>query len=85
MSRQSALTSTPSRLTRRGFLIAMSAAGAAFGFPRLSGAEAVLAASGDGGTASGHVFEPSLWYQVDSDGKVNINITRAEMGQHIGT
>src|SRR5262249_56396935 len=30
-------------------------------------------------------FEPTIWYSVDRDGIVTVNITRAEMGQHIGT
>lgn len=72
-------------LTRRGFLVAMSAAGAAFGFPSVSDAAARFAASADATPPSGQVFEPSLWYAIDGTGRVNVNITRAEMGQHIGT
>src|SRR5262249_49522900 len=30
-------------------------------------------------------FEPTIWYSVDHDGIVTVNIIRAEMGQHIGT
>src|SRR5262249_61911639 len=30
-------------------------------------------------------FKPTIWYSVDRDGIVTVNITRAEMGQHIGT
>ena len=30
-------------------------------------------------------FEPTIWYSVDRSGIVTVNITRAEMGQHIGT
>jgi hypothetical protein len=30
-------------------------------------------------------FEPTIWYSVDRDGIVTVNIARAEMGQHIGT
>jgi len=30
-------------------------------------------------------FEPTIWYGLGRDGIVTVNITRAEMGQHIGT
>nr|WP_321506273.1 molybdopterin cofactor-binding domain-containing protein [uncultured Celeribacter sp.] len=73
-------------LTRRGFLISMTATGAAFGFPR-AGLAAMDPAAADGVPAApvGAVYEPSLWYSIDGDGKVNVNIIRAEMGQHVGT
>jgi CO/xanthine dehydrogenase Mo-binding subunit len=30
-------------------------------------------------------FSPTLWFEIDEAGKVLINITKAEMGQHVGT
>lgn len=74
------------QMTRRGFLIAMTATGATFGFPAVSRAGMDPAAD-DGApvTANGQRFEPSLWYWIDGDGTVNVNIVRAEMGQHVGT
>lgn len=77
---------TSTDMTRRGFLISMAAAGAAFGFP-LSATAAMDPAVDDGSplSAAGQKFEPSLWYWIDTDGQVNVNITRAEMGQHVGT
>ena len=65
-------------LSRRGFLIGMVGAGLAFGF---APAEALSKASS--GSAKG--FEPTIWYSIDGDGVVTVNIIRAEMGQHIGT
>jgi CO/xanthine dehydrogenase Mo-binding subunit len=65
-------------LPRRGFLIGMVGAGLAFGF---APAEALSKASS--GSAKG--FEPTIWYSIDGDGVVAVNIIRAEMGQHIGT
>ena len=50
----------------------------AFGF---APAEALSEASS--GSAKG--FEPTIWYSIDGDGVVTVNIIRAEMGQHIGT
>ena len=65
-------------LSRRGFLIGMVGAGLAFGF---APAEALSEASP--GSAKG--FEPTIWYSIDGDGVVTVNVIRAEMGQHIGT
>jgi isoquinoline 1-oxidoreductase beta subunit len=65
-------------LPRRGFLIGMVGAGLAFGF---APAEALSKASS--GSAKG--FEPTIWYSIDGDGVVAVNIIRAEMGQNIGT
>jgi CO/xanthine dehydrogenase Mo-binding subunit len=31
------------------------------------------------------LFEPTIWYSIDRDGVVSVNIIRAEMGQHVGT
>ena len=31
------------------------------------------------------IFEPTIWYSIDSNGAVTVSITRAEMGQHVGT
>jgi CO/xanthine dehydrogenase Mo-binding subunit len=66
-----------SALSRRAFLVGLSGA-VTFGFvPREGTAQ-------ESGSASGP-FEPTIWYSVDRDGIVTVNITRAEMGQHIGT
>lgn len=66
-------------VTRRGFLIGASAAGFAFGFTR-----SALAATADAAPAES-AFEPTIWYSMDRDGIVTVNIIRAEMGQHVGT
>ncbi len=65
-------------LSRRGFLIGMVGAGLAFGF---APTEALSEASSE----SAKRFEPTIWYSIDGDGVVTVNIIRAEMGQHIGT
>jgi isoquinoline 1-oxidoreductase subunit beta len=61
-------------LSRRDFLIGMAGAAVAFGFAR---AGAVAAAT--------PAFDPTIWYSIDRDGIVTVNIIRAEMGQHVGT
>jgi isoquinoline 1-oxidoreductase beta subunit len=77
---------TQSQMTRRGFLVSMTATGVAFGFPNASSA-AMNPEVPDGTliTPNGQAFEPSMWYWIDADGRVNVNIIRAEMGQHVGT
>lgn len=78
--------SRESGLSRRGFLVSMCAAGAVFGFP-CAGLAAMDPAM-PGGTpieAAGARYEPAIWYWIDSEGRINVNIIRAEMGQHVGT
>ncbi|ACB96924.1 xanthine dehydrogenase family protein molybdopterin-binding subunit [Beijerinckia indica] len=72
--------------SRRSFLVTMAGASLAFGFTRGAGA-AIDPATADGvpPNAVGTLFEPSLWYSIDSTGTVTVNIIRAEMGQHVGT
>ena len=64
--------------SRRGFLIGMAGACCAFGFSTAEAASPSLAAAPSD-------FEPTIWYSIDRDGIVTVNIIRAEMGQHVGT
>ena len=66
-------------LSRRGFLIGAAGAGFAFGFVK-----AGFAAT-DPTAPAQRAFEPAIWYRIDPDGIVTVNIVRAEMGQHVGT
>jgi isoquinoline 1-oxidoreductase beta subunit len=66
-------------LSRRGFLIGAAGASLAFGF-----AKPGLAAS-DPTVPVQAAFEPTIWYRIDREGIVTVNIIRAEMGQHVGT
>src|SRR6476619_3872006 len=72
---------TPSAATRREFLVrsAATAAGAflSIGLPDLgSGAAVAQPMAG---------YTPSIWFTLTPDGKVNMHIVKAEMGQHVGT
>jgi CO/xanthine dehydrogenase Mo-binding subunit len=80
-------TSTPaSLLSRRNFLIASTGAGLAFGFAALVDAATDPAVPGGVPLAkTGPSFEPTLWFAIDGEGIVTVNIIRAEMGQHVGT
>ncbi|MEB0133925.1 molybdopterin-dependent oxidoreductase [Actimicrobium sp. CCC2.4] len=68
-------------LTRRSFMIA--AAGTGFTMAFLSPTLAL--AAGQAGSADAPVFDPTIWFRIDRDGIVTVNIAKAEMGQHIGT
>ena len=74
-----------SGISRRGFLIAMTATGVSFGFPRAMAAIDPATPSGNVLPDAAEVYQPSLWYSIDSAGKIKVNIIRAEMGQHVGT
>ena len=65
-----------SALSRRAFLVGLAGTAITFGFAPAEGTAEELGAS---------PFEPTIWYSVDRSGIVTVNITRAEMGQHIGT
>jgi CO/xanthine dehydrogenase Mo-binding subunit len=69
-----------STMSRRGFLIGAAGAGFIFAFARSPDALAAPAKS----LAEG-AFEPTIWYQIQKDGRIVVNIAEAEMGQHIGT
>ena len=62
-------------LSRRGFLVGMSAAGLVCGFAPPAGAATSAAAA----------FDPSVWYSVGADGIVTVNVAKADMGQHIAS
>jgi CO/xanthine dehydrogenase Mo-binding subunit len=67
-------------LSRRGFLIGAAGTGFTLAFARTG------SALSDPAAAVAHtLFEPTIWYHMDRDGLVTVNIIRAEMGQHIGT
>ena len=77
----------PSSLGRRGFLIAAAGTGFTLAFLRadssLAAGKAVSASAAK--PAAAPVFDPSIWFAIDRDGIVTVNIAKAEMGQHIGT
>src|ERR1043166_42689 len=63
-------------LSRRSFLVGMAGTAVTFAFTPGQG---IAQESGSS------PFEPTIWYSLDRDGIVTVNIVRAEMGQHIGT
>jgi isoquinoline 1-oxidoreductase subunit beta len=67
-------------LSRRGFLIGATSTGFTLAFARAAWAVADPTAA-----VASKLFEPTIWYHLDRDGVVTVNIIRAEMGQHVGT
>ncbi len=73
-------------VTRRSFLATSAGAGLVMGLgvvlPGCSSDQAVDEMAIDGASIS---FSPAVWLEVDGNGKVLVNIAKAEMGQHVGT
>src|SRR5579864_8342210 len=67
-------------LSRRGFLIGAAGTGFTLAFARTA-----LAVADPAAAVAGKLFEPTIWYHIDREGLVTVNVIRAEMGQHIGT
>ncbi|NIV49892.1 MAG: molybdopterin-dependent oxidoreductase, partial [Gammaproteobacteria bacterium] len=74
------------KITRRSFLATSAGAGLVMGLgvvlPGCSREQAVDEMAADGASLS---FSPAVWFEVDGNGKVLVNIAKAEMGQHVGT
>ena len=69
-----------SDVSRRGFLVGSLAVGTltmGYGLLPAVGGLAEAKAAGN--------FAPNIWFTMDEAGKVIVNITKAEMGQHVGT
>lgn len=65
---------------RRGFLIGSLSAGVmtvGYGLLPAEGATSAIQPAAP--------FSPTIWYEIDGDGVVTVNIAKAEMGQHVGT
>ena len=72
-------------LSRRNFLIATVETGIVLGYARSALAAVEFPLAAEHATAHGNLFEPTIWYSIDRNGRITVNIIRAEMGQHIGT
>ena len=63
-------------LSRRSFLVSAGAAGLVCGFGALPGLRRRSAAA---------PYDPSIWYGIDPDGLVTVNVGKADMGQHVAS
>jgi len=69
-----------SKFSRRGFMIGATSVGVTLAF-----VPAALLASDPAHALSANKFEPTIWYSIAPSGQITVNVTKAEMGQHIGT
>lgn len=74
------------KVTRRSFLATSAGAGLVMGLgvvlPGCSREQAVEEMAIDAASLS---FAPTVWFEMDGNGSVLVNIAKAEMGQHVGT
>jgi len=80
MNRIASSGKTGGGVSRRGFIIGATSAGATLAF-----VPSALLASKPAAAIEAKLFEPTVWYAIDLDGQIYVNITKAEMGQHVGT
>lgn len=73
-------------ISRRSFLAGTAGTGLVMGLgtllPGCSQEEAAQEVAATGGSKS---FSPAIWFEVSDGGEIAVNITKAEMGQHVGT
>ncbi|TLU67127.1 xanthine dehydrogenase family protein molybdopterin-binding subunit [Thalassotalea litorea] len=69
--------------SRRRFLIGSVGGSLLMAFAPLSFASVTTRELADG--INGAAFSPTVWFEIASNGQINVNIPRAEMGQHVGT
>ena len=72
-------------LSRRNFLIVTVETGIVLGYARSALAAVEFPLAAEHATTHGNLFEPTIWYSIGRDGRITVNIIRAEMGQHVGT
>ncbi|MGK0343685.1 MAG: CO/xanthine dehydrogenase Mo-binding subunit, partial [Candidatus Azotimanducaceae bacterium] len=68
------------QVSRRGFLVGASVTGLTLAFAPLG----LLGASAATAISNGQ-FEPTVWFSIDHDGLIQVNVAESEMGQHVGT
>ncbi|HNP34872.1 MAG TPA: molybdopterin-dependent oxidoreductase [Woeseiaceae bacterium] len=73
-------TASQANISRRGLLI-----GSTGGLLTLAFARSGLSLINPAQAIETRVFEPTIWYEIGSDGRIVVNIAEAEMGQHVGT
>ncbi len=71
-------------LSRRAFLVRSANAGLIMGLGTLLPGCSRDQADFSGGDAS-RTFAPTVWFEIDGQGGILVNIAKAEMGQHVGT
>jgi CO/xanthine dehydrogenase Mo-binding subunit len=77
---------TADAVSRRTFLAATAGTGLVMSIGTLlPGCSREEAAKDIGTAAANRSFSPTVWFEMDSDGGILVNVAKAEMGQHVGT
>jgi isoquinoline 1-oxidoreductase beta subunit len=69
--------------SRRQFLIGSVGTGLLMAFSPFLNAE--ILTGGARQQLSDKLFSPTVWFEIDTNGLIIVNIAKAEMGQHVGT
>lgn len=73
-------------VSRRTFLAGAAGTGLVMGMGTLlPGCSREEAAKDIGKAAMNRTFSPTVWFEMDANGGILVNIAKAEMGQHVGT
>lgn len=73
-------------MNRRTFLAGSVGTGLVMGLGTvLPGCSREQAAEEIADTGASRLFSPTVWFELDADGNVLVNVAKAEMGQHVGT
>ncbi|WP_372750452.1 molybdopterin cofactor-binding domain-containing protein, partial [Litorivivens sp.] len=68
--------------SRRQFLVGSVGAGLVMAFaPAFTQYGSLLASE----KIEKKLFNPTIWFEINQSGDILVNVTRAEMGQHVGT
>lgn len=70
-------------LSRRRFLVGTVSSSLLMAFAPLASAASLSKTPQE--VLENKMFSPSVWFEINRMGDVNINIAKAEMGQHVGT
>ncbi|MFK7829597.1 MAG: molybdopterin cofactor-binding domain-containing protein [Congregibacter sp.] len=77
---------TEQGVTRRSFLAGSTATGLVMSLGALLPGATLKAVAEDMANSGGSgVFSPAVWFELQGDGSIKVNIAKAEMGQHVGT
>lgn len=80
------ITKLSKGISRRSFIAGSVGSGLAMGYGSLlSGCTQEQASESLLTGNLNNLFAPTVWFEIDSQGKVLVNIAKAEMGQHVGT
>lgn len=69
-------------VSRRRFLVGTVGSSLLMAFAPLAVAQAAKSPTD---ALANKLFSPSIWFEISREGNINVNVAKAEMGQHVGT